>query len=640
MHRVLGLRWKPGDHASRQMIEDAIARLKQGAGWREVSHTRGFRLFVTETARDVDPIILPDGAGLVLGAFFQRTEAGHRAKRQVQTDELRAWCETDGAALAASCWGNYLALIVDARGDRILVARDPMGGRPCYVVRLDHKAQIIFTDLADLAAIHQLPEIDAQFIGWFLTQPRLVSERTGLRGVREILAGECYAIGVDGAEAHLMWQPPRPSSDMIAAPVGEIAQDLRACVCAAAAAYAGVNIPILHRLSGGLDSSIALTALVAAAPEAPLRCINEFTVDLGEGDEREAARASARRLGVELIEMGYRSTDLRYDALLDMPLSAKPSITQMSFADTQLVAHGDFQSATLVTSGQGGDQVFYRSNALCTVADAVRDGLSLKRVLATALDAARVSRRSIWPALQMALEYGYLRHAEAYVRDVLRAAASGEEKGLVEQVVEEAMGDPWVREGLKAGPGVGMRALHLADLQYYHAPSVITAYAIPAPVLTAQPVVEYCCRIPTYRTIEGGRDRAIARLAFAVDLPASAVARHRKGDTTRFFVQVAEHNADFICDVLGNGELAQMGLFDPKRLDQKPKSAAFDFSQELVAEIWLRRIKAARLAFAALAASAHSDPGQTDLGSHDPGARNRSMPLHASAPLRADCDAI
>jgi asparagine synthase (glutamine-hydrolysing) len=114
-------------------------------------------------------------------------------------------------------------------------------------------------------------------------------------------------------------------------------------------------------------------------------------------------------------------------------------------------------------------------------------------------------------------------------------------------------------------------------------------------VITSQPIVEFCCSIPTYRSFDGGRDRALARLAFGDDLPSSSVARQRKGDTTRFFGAVATANGDFIIDALKNGELVKRGLFDPSRLDAKPRRAVLDFSNELVAELWLRRISACRV---------------------------------------------
>lgn len=618
MHRIVGLRWRPGDYESRQVAEASARRLLAGAGWKEVCSTRGFRLFITEGARDLDPIVLPNGAGLILGALFE-TEAGlHRRKGVPEPQEVSRWCESNASALASACWGNYLAIVVDAARDRILVARDPTGGRPCYVANLEHHVRIIFTDLSDFATMCALPDIDETFIGWFLTQPRLVSDRTGLHGVREVLAGECLAIEVDGAQAHLMWRPPQRARDLMIAPVADIARELRACVRSAVAAYASLERPVLHRLSGGLDSSIALSALAATEAHGRLRCVNEFTADLGEGDERSAARATASRYGVDLIEMPYRPSDLDYQRLMDVPLSAKPAITQLSFADRQLISHIDPAWATLVTSGQGGDQVFFRSNALCTVADAVRDGLSVRAVLVSALNAARVSRRSIWPALRMGVEFGLLRRPDTYVREILHGIVGRQDAARVDEVVAEAMADPWVREGLKLGPGAGMRALHLADLQYYHAPSVITHHAIPAPVLTAQPIIEFCWRVPTYRTTEGGRDRAIARMAFAEDLPPSAAARQRKGDTTRFFAQVAQLNGEFIRDLLIDGELTKMGLFDPKRLNEKPASAVLDFSQELVAEIWLRRIKAARRAFVEARASVRSDRDRADRASPDP----------------------
>jgi asparagine synthase (glutamine-hydrolysing) len=146
-----------------------------------------------------------------------------------------------------------------------------------------------------------------------------------------------------------------------------------------------------------------------------------------------------------------------------------------------------------------------------------------------------------------------------------------------------------VKGAMRRGPGEIMRALHLADLQYYHGPGLLSDRFLLSPVLASQPIMEFCCQIPAYRTVEGGRDRGLARLAFADELPASAVDRRRKGDTTRFHAAVAQANDAFIRDMLRDGELERRGLFNAAAMDKTAPGKLLDFSHHLVAELWLRR---------------------------------------------------
>jgi len=589
MHRLVGLRWRAGHLEGRKSAEANAARLLERGNWRQVISTRGFLLLVTEKSGDIEPLILPHGLGLVSGAFFRGEGGDYSRITEPDPQTCRAWAETDGAALTQECWGGYLAIVVDAARDRTLIVRDPMGARPCFVREAQGDGvRIVFTDFADVADFAPLPSIDEEFLCLFLAQPRIVHERTGLRGVREILAGECYALGAESDGATLCQRRTKSRLELAAVKAEVLAGDLRAHILSAGRAWASLGRPVLHRLSGGLDSSVALAALSKAG--AHIVCVNEWPRGFAEGDERQAARTVAAKFGVKLVELAYEPAQVDYRKVMEAPLLAKPSIATLSFADPHF--HDLAEAGTLLTSGQGGDQVFYRSRAVCTIADAVRDRLNFAAIISLALDAARVSRRSVWPALAMGVEYGVLRSSRGYVLKVLRDAARASAPHHATAAAEAALADPWVKDALARGPGEAMRALLIGDLQYYHGPSLPNQYFIPAPVVTSQPIVEFCCSIPTYRSFDGGRDRALARLAFTDDLPASSVVRQRKGDTTRFFGAVAAANGDFVIDALKGGELVKRGLFDAGRLEAKPRRAVLDFSNELVVELWLRRIMA------------------------------------------------
>lgn len=597
MNRLVAFVRSASDPAARRQSEALAASLLQTDDWTEIVNRRGVRIFLAKSAGDMAPIVVGGGSGVVLGALFRKNETRFERIAGVSSEEAALWCTSGGAALTQACWGGYLACLLGTE-DRVFIMRDPAGARPCFVSPPDDAGvRVIFTHLQDFAAIAPLPEVDDHLLALFLAQPRLVTERTGFKGVREVLAGECVVLDQSGLHASIAWRPPGREGAFRRAASANLAGELRRVVLSAARAWADLGIPIVHRLSGGLDSSVALAALASSRRALDLRCITERPDGYPEGDEVEAARAVARRFGVPLVEAAYRAEQMQYRRLLDAPLGAKPSVTELSFADNQfLSALGEAPELALLTSGQGGDQIFYRSSAMCVGADAVRDRLSAAEIIRVALNAARASRRSIWPVLAKAVEFGLLRSPEHYVREILSRAASTEDEGLRRRVVDEAIADDWVKRAIRRGPGEAMRALLLADLQYYHGPSVLAERFVLAPILTSQPIMEFCCAIPVYRTVEGGRDRGLARLAFADDLPASAIDRRRKGDTTRFHAAVARANDAFMRDMLCGGELERRGLFDPAVMANTAPTKVLDFSHHLVAEIWLRKVKALRSA--------------------------------------------
>ncbi len=116
-------------------------------------------------------------------------------------------------------------------------------------------------------------------------------------------------------------------------------------------------------------------------------------------------------------------------------------------------------------------------------------------------------------------------------------------------------------------------------------------------VLMSQPLMELCLRIPSYVWISGGRDRAIARRAFANVLPAEIVRRTQKGAIDRHNRRLLDENAAFIREMLLDGLMVNAGLLDREKLalymSPDVSSAGYEYNevlrQHLCTEVWLRR---------------------------------------------------
>jgi len=80
--------------------------------------------------------------------------------------------------------------------------------------------------------------------------------------------------------------------------------------------------------------------------------------------------------------------------------------------------------------------------------------------------------------------------------------------------------------------------------------------------LLSQPVVESCLRIPTWMWISGGRNRAVARSAFADILPLEVLNRRSKGTFMNYLGEVFQRNKPQIQEFLLSGRLGERGLLD------------------------------------------------------------------------------
>ncbi|MGE0047143.1 MAG: asparagine synthase-related protein, partial [Hyphomonadaceae bacterium] len=570
----------------------------------------GVLVGVKGDSRDGPPLVLPDQLGLVLGRLFARGGEGEpgRLVTEVSTASAFDLASGGGEGLVRSHWGPYCAILHDRFADTLRIVRDPMGARPIFHTVSDELA-IAFTHLRDFFACGIDAGIDDWRLRAFLTDVRLVSERTGIEGVRELLAGSELRLGRDAAEVATVWRPEQPRRRTHDDFEGAAAA-VRAKARAMGEAWAQALPRALHRLSGGLDSSIALALITRGKHRIEeIVAVNEFSA-FAESDERAQARAAADWFGVKLIERQVDADRIDYRGVLDHEPEASPSLAALGFADEGLAsAAPDFAGAPL-TSGQGGDQIFHRSSRAVLVADAVRDGLPAREVWRVAYDNALLAKRPVWEGVGAGLKYGLLRlpfDGLAQLDSPVIWRLDGEASS--DAFLAEAWGaHPW--KASKETPARAERVRRVIDLAYYHQPSPLTTSFQNTPVLASQPLVEACLSIAPYLMSAHGKDRALARTAFGEDLPPSVLKRQTKGDTTRFVAEMLRRNLPFVRAMLVGGRLVEREILSPGIVDQlvAPRAGLDGMTKtrlmrSLAAELWLRRVESARREIEARASS-------------------------------------
>ncbi len=579
------------DRASEESGRAMAARL--GEQWTTLIDWRGVLLLShqrTPASR------LDHGRGVVLGEVYEKTN-GALANF---TDDMAG----NAKRLARQCWGAYVAVLVDRGHDVLHVLRDSTGAAPCYRAGGPDLA-IFFSHAGDFVGMRPdgaAPDLD--FVDAFLRHPKVASRRTGLQGVEEICPGEHVQIGRDHERRDRVWtptEPPMPETPTFETGARALRETTSLCVAARTMRAARVT----HRLSGGFDSAVVLALVAQTRDPATITCVNEFWGEAAEGDERAQARLVAQRFGVTLIEMEMNPRRVRYERTLAAPLTVRPTLSALGHGDPETIQNYASHGGDVLTSGQGGDHVFHRSRTAAIAADALRDGVAGAKLLQIALDTARLTRRSVWGVFEAMIEGGVLRmqprlpHANAAPGVLARDASSPLEP------------HPWMGAARKLSPARAMRIWHLLDAMSYHDPSALNQSMDCAPVLLSQPIIETCLAIAPYVMTADGRERALARAAFADLIPPEVLARATKGETTRYFAAILASNAAFIRDLLIDGELVDAGLVSRARLTERLTG---DWRQDglvadgiyalLSAEIWLRNLKRDIAAAAAVASAA------------------------------------
>jgi asparagine synthase (glutamine-hydrolysing) len=574
----IGFRWTPSEHAVARKVRALQERL--GSEWGELANWRG--LLVLQRGEPAVEI-LPYGMGVVFGRRFGADpDASPRCDQRL--DPVPGWI--------ANRWGSYIAVLVDRGDDIVRVLRDPTGAKDCYLASLGG-CHVFFSDVEAFVALNPEAAADLGFIRAFLRYPPYRGRRTGLAGVEELAPGSCAILPRTGCAIETVWTPAASAqlSRRFDFETGKHA--LRAAAEHSVGAQCAPLQRIALRLSGGFDSS-AMLGLLRQCSEAEIVCVNEYWEGAPEGDERDAAETVARHHGAKLKLLRFDPNAVRYERLLGTPLTARPVLSALGFANPELVAFYRSLECGLITSGQGGDHLFHRSRTAEIAGDALQDRLAPQALLGIALDTARLTGKSVWDV------FAIMARASLPMKPALRAPLTIDFRAA-EGLDVAPQDHAWLDTIERLSPARALRVRQLLDALSYFDDAVLAAAAPTLPLFLSQPIIEACLAIAPYVMTQGGRERALARAAFADLVPQSVFHRITKGETTRYFSAVLAANAEWIKAMLVGGRLAASGVVEDRAMEslfrpgwlQNGATASVVYAL-IVAECWLRNLENAR----------------------------------------------
>ena len=487
-------------------------------------------------------------SGCILGSLFHR-HGPAQPLAGFAVNEAASVASSNGQALLSTFWGGYVAAI--AGQDSVRVLRDPSGTFPCYYaswsdfVVLASDAVLLIE--SGLSAIH----VDLEEIGRQLYRAFVPAPTTALDGIRELLAG--FALSVPGRSTNQesAWSPWDYVLESGDAPGA--AERLSRTLAHTVHALASGHRRLLLSVSGGLDSSIVAACLARAGADTV--CLTMFTDDPG-GDERTFARATCARLGLPLIEQPYRLEDIDITKPLAPHLPRpRDRIQATVYERVHLKAAADIGADAFVT-GNGGDNVFGYSQSAASAADRyLTEGLA-EGAFAALLDVCRQTGCSVFDAFRQAwrLVHGSPAH---HVQPNSLLLDPDFARGLA----ASDLWHPWLEAPAGALPG---KAAHISTILRAQ-PNLEASRGSDLPVLNplmSQPIIETCVAIPTWEWRAGGRDRSLARRAFAHELPPIVLNRRVKGTPSRFAARLLDHFRAPIRERLLGGRLAAHRIID------------------------------------------------------------------------------
>lgn len=595
--------WNPVDERARLEVLSLTQRLEAGSTrWSRALAGAGVVVFHADRqVGSSDALPLAHSAGVVLGRIFTRDIGNPESAARVTFDDAESSQIIAGAGgrLLENYWGRYVAILRNGSTGEVWVLRDPSGAFPCWLT--NHQGvSIICSDVEDCYALGVMSfTVNWSYITAFVAHTALQIRDTALNEISEVQPGERLRFCSGSMQRSIAWNPLDIARGAPLDDTDEAVASLRAttigCVHTWVACYRG----ILHNLSGGLDSSIVLNCLATAPSRPEIVCANYYSDGPNE-DERRYARAMARRVDVRLVERKLDARQVRLDELLKLRRSPRPwfylyEIEHGRFEGGLAAQHG----ATSLFSGAGGDGVFFQGHAELAVTDYLFDRGLGGGLLRTAVDAARLTRKSIWPLLLRALRvrmFGSRWDPVQMAKPVERTLVNRDVIAAVRR--DRSFEHPWLTAANTRGvpPGILWHIMSISLPPAFYSSFIRGPYPERTMPLLSQPLVELCLRIPTYVLIESGRDRAVARRAFERDLPGEIVRRQAKGRADQHLRNILDINLGFVREWLLDGLLVQRGLLNRAALevylDRNRSPADFQYSEilqeHLCAEAWLR----------------------------------------------------
>jgi asparagine synthase (glutamine-hydrolysing) len=536
--------------AQRPDLAAQAQRIAEGAGLLVARCTPAFAVLTNEACSCLDI----DAGAMAIGTLFHR-HGPPRAITALSDGERATLMREDSRALLRSYWGGYIS--VRSGGDSIEILRDPSAALPCYRAETDGM-RLFASDIALLEAAgtgNRRVAWDA--LGRILYAAGLPTTETALSGITELRAGEAVALRRRSEQGLVGWSPwefvdPGSGSN-------DVAEQLRRTIERCVAAWASRCRSPLVSLSGGLDSSIVAACLAHSRSQAA--CLTLFTDDPA-GDERGFAQIVCDAVGLPLTECRYDldAVDLGRALGAHLPRPAGRVEAQPYEAAHRAVA--ERIGADAFFTGNGGDNVFGYSQSAAALADrALHEGPGAG-AFATLRDICRQTGA------------GPLRVTRAAVRIARQPPGYGWKANplflhpdLVASLRDMDFSHPWLEAPRWALPG---KAAHIAALVRAQLTLEADRSRL-APLinpLLSQPILEACLAIPSWQWREGGRDRAMARAAFAGRLPDTIVDRRVKGTPDPFCGEIVRRKREDLRARLVDGRLAAHRILDPGAIEE------------------------------------------------------------------------
>jgi asparagine synthase (glutamine-hydrolysing) len=323
------------------------------------------RLAIIDLATGDQPLYEPGGAALVAnGEIYNYLElrtalgCGRPTAFSTQSD-----CEPPlhlyrlyGLDFTAHLRGMYAIALHDPGAGRLVLARDPFGIKPLYYAETATAFAFASEPRALIEAGLVMPQLVRAARNELVQMQFTTGRETIFAGINRVLPGETVVVR-QGRIVERRRREALPEGGPLALGEGEALERLDAALMESIRLHQRSDVPFGLFLSGGIDST-AVLVMMARLAERPVKA---FTVGFAATevvDERPAARAAAKAVGAEHVELLFEEAD--FWRLLPEIVSAAddPAADYAMLPAWTLARAAQAAGLKVILTGEGGDELF------------------------------------------------------------------------------------------------------------------------------------------------------------------------------------------------------------------------------------------------------------------------------------------
>jgi asparagine synthase (glutamine-hydrolysing) len=501
-------------------------------------------------------------------------ERGHRFTTGSDCEVVVHAYEEYGDAFLTRLNGMFGLAVWDNRRRRAVLARDRVGIKPLYYTR--HAGQLVFA--SEPKALLALPgfsrRLDPRSLELYLTYEYVPTPHSIFEGVERLRPGHALVVEDGQVREQAYWQLDlSPDPEFCRAPVEQLAERLWTTLREAVRLELVSDVPLGVFLSGGIDSSAVVAAMVDLGAD-----VRTFSMGFADAsfDESAYARRVASFLGTRHAERVVEPRMVwemvpRLADVLDEPLA------DASVVPTHLLSRFARGQVTVALGGDGGDELFagYSTLQAHRLADVyqrlpagVRNGLIAPLVRRLPVSDANMSLDFRAKRFILGTDQPLARRHHVWLGADAREALAPDLRngsGLKNpfEVLDEHVARAAEYDRLSQVLYLDMKMYLEGDiLTKIDRASMACSLEVRVPMLNTC-LVELATRLPIDLKLRGLTRKYLLRRALAGRLPPEIIRRPKKGFSFPVARWLRSELRDLVLDLLSERRLRRQGLFDP-----------------------------------------------------------------------------